>query len=133
MEEQWLQHKQHHHEYDPDYHHRVHPPKAGIGKPIPQIGAPGHPEAARACEQDPYFGLPCETIFQSVKGGQTLVGTRLAPDCRHRHHRHESHPANPQKDAGDVNNARYCKIIHIFVFFAAWRDNSHNTASFLLI
>src|SRR3546814_20937251 len=69
-------------EEKPERNHRMHPTELKGSKPVPQVGAPCHPETDRTREQHPEAGLLSNKTFDKVETSETSRKGQRATNVR---------------------------------------------------
>jgi hypothetical protein len=112
VENKWLDNEQGDSEEHPDEDHRVHPPKFGGAKPIPEMGLRYHVEPGNADDNDRYSSLPHEPALDALEGRKPIIAKISAPDCRQYGRGYHSDAANPYHHPQDMQNAGERRSIH---------------------
>src|SRR3546814_15182471 len=84
-------------EEKPERNHRMHPTELQGCKPVPQVGAPCHPETARAREQHPEARLWSNAPFEMVASFKPLRRWRGETKEPQQENGDERHPARTNR------------------------------------
>src|SRR3546814_2947982 len=105
MQNERLDDEAHDGEEKPERNHRMHPTELQGCKPVPQVGAPCHPETARAREQYPEARLWSNAPFEMVESFEPLRRWRGATNERHHDSGDERDTAHPHGYREDMKNS----------------------------
>src|SRR3546814_5767126 len=90
----------------------MHPTELQGCKPVPQVGAPCHPETARAREQHPEARLWSNAPFEMVESFEPLRRWRGATNERHHDSGDERDTAHPHGYREDMKHSCNSEVVH---------------------